>query len=384
MFGPLFLKDLFPTRLKPDVQELYTTVTIQNLALAMVAIFEPVYLYESGYSLSTICLFYAGVYFLYIWLMPLGAKFCLRWGYEKGIAVGTVLWVVFYICLAASVGSLNWLYAAMVIYALQKTFYWTGYHAKFAQYSDPQEQGREIGGINALDSIAKVIGPIIGGLLLLVGGFKLLFIVVAGLMLVSIVAILINPKHFKPEAMRYGDLWRFLWHKKNRSLRWQSFAYGEELIAIVVWPVIMAVAVGSDNMVLGGVVAAATLLTAIFTLYIGNLTDRHSPRAVLGYGVLIYFISWLVRPFASSVGAVLGADALSRFSKNTVAVPFVQGLYSEAQNDNRVMKRVASFELGLSIAKMIMALIAAVVVAAGLPVWLVFILSGFVTLLYLL
>lgn len=378
-----FINALLPVRLQPAVRDLYVATTIQNFALATVAVFEPVYLFQAGYRLSTICLFYAGVYLLYLLLLPLGVKFALRWGYEKGMVVGSLLWVALYVLLALSVGNHWLLLAAVAVYAVQKAFYWPGYHADFAQYSVDEEQGREIGSISFLQTGAAILGPAVGGVILATGGFTTLFTVVAMLLLVSNTPFLRRPERFEPERMRYGELWRQLLAKANARWTVASLGYGEELVALVLWPVAMSIVLAQNSVVLGGLTALAALVTAVSAPLLGSLGDRLAPSRILRSSALLYLVSWLGRPLVASPLGVLAADTLSRVTKNGIGVSYSQLLYHRARQDGRVMVRVMTFELGLAIAKAAVALLLALLFYLGAQLWLGFAVAGAFTLLYL-
>ncbi len=378
-----FINSLLPVRLKSAVRDLYVATTIQNFALAMVAVFEPVYLFQSGYRLSTICLFYAGVYALYVLLLPLGAKFSLRYGYEKGMVVGSLLWVALYVCLALSVNNHWLLVVAVAVYALQKIFYWPGFHADFAQYSVDEEQGRELGSISFLQMTAAIIGPAVGGIILATAGFTTLFTVVAMLLLVSNTPFLRRPERFVPEVMRYGELWRQLCSRVNWRWTLSSFGYGEELVALVLWPIAMSIVLAQNSVALGGLIAGAALVTAISAPILGKFSDQLSPRRILSGSTWLYLFSWLLRPLALSPLGILAADTVSRVSKNGIGVTFSQLLYRQAREDGRVMVRVMTFELGLAVAKTVVALLLALAFVLGAQLWFGFAVAAGCTLLYL-
>ena len=66
-----FLKSFLPSNMRRQVKELFIATTLVNLALAMVTLFEPIYLYQKlGYRLHEIMLFYFIVYALYFFIMP--------------------------------------------------------------------------------------------------------------------------------------------------------------------------------------------------------------------------------------------------------------------------------------------------------------------------
>ncbi len=370
-------------RLKSAVRDLYVATTIQNFALAMVAVFEPVYLYQAGYRLGTICLFYAGVYLLYILLLPLGVKFSLRFGYEKGMVVGSLLWVALYVLLALSVANHWFLLAAVAVYAVQKMFYWPGFHADFAQYSVDEEQGRELGSISFLQMSAAIVGPAVGGIILATAGFTTLFTVVAMLLLVSNTPFLRRPERFEPETMRYGELWRQLCARVNRRWTLASLGYGEELVALVLWPIAMAIVLSQNSVALGGLMAGTALVTAISAPILGKLSDQASPRRILRNSSLLYFASWIWRPLVANPLGILISDTLSRVAKNGIGVSYSQLLYRRARDDGRVMVRVMTFELGLAVGKALVALLLVAAFALGAQLWLGFAVAAAFTLLYL-
>jgi hypothetical protein len=56
---------IFPSFLKREIGELYITVSIQTFALSMISLFEPIYLFELGFSISQILLFFIFVYLIF-------------------------------------------------------------------------------------------------------------------------------------------------------------------------------------------------------------------------------------------------------------------------------------------------------------------------------
>ena len=92
-----FIKSFLPHSMKRQVKELFVSTTLVNFALAMVIIFEPIYLYKIGYNLQHIMLFYLIVYLVYFFIIPFGGKFSRKFGYEIGLLVGTFLYIAFYV-----------------------------------------------------------------------------------------------------------------------------------------------------------------------------------------------------------------------------------------------------------------------------------------------
>ena len=74
---PKFIRTFLPHKMKRQVKELFVASIIVNFALAMVQIFEPIYLYQMGYSLTKIALFYLVVYALYFFLITVFHSFLM-------------------------------------------------------------------------------------------------------------------------------------------------------------------------------------------------------------------------------------------------------------------------------------------------------------------
>lgn len=387
-----FIKTILPHRMKRQVRELFISTTLINLALALVTLFEPIYLYKIGYDLQHIMLFYLITYVCYFFLMPLGGKFARQRGYEIGILVGSFLYIAFYISLFLIARYPELFYIAPIIYALQKTFYWPAYHADFAHFADSQEEGREISTMNAASSLVYIIGPVLAGFIISQWGYGVLFITASVIFLASNIATLVTKEKFTPANFSYGEVYRDLFSRENRQALWAYIGFGEELIVLVVWPVFISIVI-ADVFNLGIIVTLATLVTTIVTLYIGKLSDSRNKRKILSLGSYIYSLSWFFRVFISTTVGVFFVDTLSKLGKNIVAVPLIALTYEKAQairkkDDSSVMNRIVFFEMSLVVGKFLAILaiyiLTSFVADEALAFKITFILAGAMTLLYML
>ncbi|MDZ4221635.1 MAG: MFS transporter, partial [Patescibacteria group bacterium] len=229
-FKPLAtVKTFFATRLSYQVRELYLSVSIVTLAVAMVAIFEPIYLYQLGFSLQQILLFYLAVYVLYLVFVPLGAKFARRFGYEKAILVGSPFLALYYIFLFLIPHNPVFVGLAVAAYVLQKTFYWPGYLADFARFGRVSERGRELSNLLLVTMIMSIAGPLLGGALLAAWGFKVLFSVATIIILASNLPLLATPERFTAVPFSYIGSFKRLFYRENRRNFIGYLGFGEEL-----------------------------------------------------------------------------------------------------------------------------------------------------------
>jgi len=394
---PAAIKNLvlscFPRQLTRQVRELYLSSIILLFAESMVMIFEPVFLYlifsqlfDFTHSLQLVLIFYLIIYILYFFALPLGARFAKYFGYENSIAWG----VFFTAALYGSLFLMNkylWPAAALTIifYVCSKLFYWPAYHADFARFSEAGQRGRAIGNLAVLETIACVIGPLLGGLILQFSNFFWLFSIAAGLMILSNIPMLITKEKFTPSTFGYFKAYQTLFSRERRRKFFALWGFGEELIVMVIWPIFIFIVV-KDFLGLGSLTSLSLLITALAFIFIGRLTDRHDGHKILKYGAIFYFFGWLLRLLSRSIFGVFMVDAYSRFSKQSISVPVVAMTYSRATSkDASVMSTIVFFEMSLVVGKIVAMLLALLLLQLFAPGWnALFILAALFTLLYLL
>ncbi|MFA5020784.1 MAG: MFS transporter, partial [Patescibacteria group bacterium] len=347
-----FLASFFANRLTRQVRELWASTLIMDLAVSMVAIFEPVFLYllfSRYYPLSAalmlVCLFYLAIYAAYLFAIPLGAKFARRFGYENSIAVASVFFILIYFSLFAARTWPVFIAVAIIAYVAQKTFYWPAFHSNFARFSAAGERGREISNLWALESAIYIIGPLIGGLAIEFYGFKALFVLVSILMLASNIPMLITRENFEPKKFAYWPAFRRLFDRDNRRRLSAHLGFGEEWIALVIWPIFMYL-VARDFLGLGLISASSTFFATVIILFIGRWTDKNDKARVLRFGSILYFFSWLFKILARAASGVILVDVYSRVAKSTIALPITADIYDNAKRGS-VMETIVFFEMSL-------------------------------------
>ncbi|HBH16679.1 MAG: hypothetical protein UV57_C0031G0006 [Parcubacteria group bacterium GW2011_GWD2_43_10] len=349
------LGQLLPHNLSRQVRELYWATVLQNMALAMLLLFEPIYLWQQGFSVEAILWFFLAIYVAYFLALPLGAKFATTTGFEISIALSTVFQIAYYICLYLVAIAWWWAIPAVFLYTLQKMFYWPAFHADFARYSDAAEEGKEVSTLHITLSAVYVIGPLLGGALIAYGSWLMMFAVGCLLILVSNWPLLRTREEFKPRNFPYLDAYKRLFAKEN----WRSLigylGFGEELILLVLWPVFIATVI-NNYVEIGALVAGSTLIMVLATLYVGKLSDTKNIHSVLRFSTLFYMFAWLVRLTTRSPFGVFIIDSTSRLTKNIVQVPLHTLLYEKAKTRS-VMDTVISFEMALVLGKIVAAVI---------------------------
>ncbi len=376
-------------RLTRQVKELFSSTLIFNFAVALVAIFEPVFLYlvfikdfNLTRTLQLIFLFYLAVYFIYFFALPLGGKFVKKLGYEWTIAVSTVFSALFYFVFFG-ISYCFWLIIpAVFLYVISKTLYWPAYHSNFASFSVDGQQGREVSNLVVLQSVVYVFGPLAGGFILKFFNYQALFIMAGILMILSNIPMLITREKFRSGSFPYWEIFQEFWRPANRKRLFSFLGFGEELIVLVIWPIFIYVIV-RDFLGLGALSAVSILVTTVVFFYIGRISDRRDRRLILGYGAIFQFFSWLIRLFTRSVFGVFVIDVYSRISKQAVVIPMIAEVYEEAQ-DRAVVRSILFFEMSLVLGKILALVLGLLLLEIFIPGWnALFLLAALFTLCYL-
>ena len=373
----------FHRRLNKRLGGLYLAATILDFALAMVVLFEPVYLYRLGYSIQHILLYYIIVYGVYYVVVPLGGKFVARIGPARSMAFSSVMLVGYYLSLLLVADMSVFFWMAPLFFALQKMLYWPAYHMDFILNSDQGERGKEFSGLWSLSTIVYIIGPILGGLIIQQVGFSVLFGLVMVLILLSNIPLFLSPMTYHGTIMSYWKMFIQPFTKYHLRTTLSYFALGEELVMLTVWPIFIALTFVSYEK-MGGAIAVATLITAVVTLYIGKLIDGDKPVRTLRIGAAISVVVWALRPLLTTIGQVFTSDTFGRIAKNTTFVTLTTASYSKAIREKQVIERAVLFEQGFALGKTFIA--AGIIVLATFisPFTAAFMAASVVSLLYFL
>jgi MFS family permease len=373
----------FHKHLNKQMGNLYLATTILDFSLAMVVLFEPVYLYQLGYSIQHILLYYIVVYGLYYFLVPLGGKVVAKYGPSRSIAASSIMLIGYYVSLLLVPQFSITFWIAPVFFALQKMLYWPAYHADFILNSDDNERGKEFSGLWSLSTIVYILGPALGGIIIQQAGFSVLFGLVMVLIMVSNVPLFIVGTTYHGTLSSYWKMLIQPFSKLHLRSTLSYFALGEELILLVVWPIYLALTFTSYEK-MGGAIAIATFITAIVTLYIGRAIDHNQQSQALRWGAWATVANWLLRPFLKSVGLVFISDTTGRVAKNTTFVTLTATSYNKALREHQVIERSVLFEQGFALGKTCIAAVIIIISSFVSPFTASFVAAGAVSLLYLL
>lgn len=360
--------------------ELYASSTISNLALAVTSVFEPIFLFDVlHFSVPQVLLFMAVVYSTYIVVIPFGGKFASNYGYRHSIALSVPFQIFYWLALLASIGHPMYAFLAAPILALQKSFYWPGFHSVMAYYGQTEQVGREFGAMYALENISLIGGPLIGGIFAQYFGMPSVFLLAAIIYCFSIIPLLLAAEVFVPRNYTYWQTWELYKSFPKKFLGYLGF--GDELLVLTVWPIFIFL-IATDYKDTGLLAAGASLVATIVALFLGKITDTYTKRLMVKIGAFFNAIFWVGRVFCVNFITTFTADSLSRTSRETLFIPLSTLTYLRAEATH-VVPYAVFFEQSLAIGKLSACLIGALLFYLTGSFMLLFIVAAGYSLLYM-
>src|SRR3989338_10725119 len=261
---------------KHELSELYVMMALRALAMSLVGIFVPVYLYILGYGVLSIILFFMAVSATHALLCPVSAKVSSKVGVKHGMLFGFLLYFIYYVSLAMLADNSRLFFFVAAALGAAQAMFWVPFHAFFPVFTDKKKRGEEIALLQIFLSTVSVVAPFIGGLIILFFGFDTLFSAgLAVLMAAALPLFATRDVRFPFTSFRADGFHR----KVAVSLFSGSSAWANEIF----WPLFAFMIVGSAA-VLGGIVAFATLVAFVAIWIVGKLCDNGHRKGALELG----------------------------------------------------------------------------------------------------
>lgn len=347
-------------RASQEMRRIMMSVGILNFAVGSITLFEPIYLYNLGYALRDILIFYGAMYFIYVIILPFGSWLTRHWGLHHAMLYSGPFLIAYYLLLMGAGGHPWFLFLAVPVLAIQKTLYWPNYHSAIAESGSGAERGRELSELYLLMEIVAVFGPIFGGLVITGLGFPSLFAIASVLILISYMPLMTIPERQDGDGFSAANVWKKIFDPSRwrQTVAW--FAYGEELLGMTIWPIFVFLAAGGFVQT-GTAISASLVVVMALTLIAGRYIDRKN-HELTRLGGLLTVAAWLVKPFARTVGAIFGADAFYRLSRTSLDMPVFASLYARAK-EGSVREEVVVMEMCYTGGKLFIAVIGIVILS---------------------
>lgn len=313
-----------------ELGELYISITLKTFAFSMIGVFVPIYLYQLGFSLQMVALYYT-MYFAF--RLPgnyLAGLLTARYGPKHIMSYAYVITLV-YLGTLMTMESYQWpLWLLAFSGAFSVSFFFVAYHVDFSRVKSTKNVGSEMSHIYLLQKTASAIGPLLGGLLAMTVGINF----VIGISIVFIM-LAIWPLMLTREPIRRREtmsLRTVPLKKEMRNMVAYSFVGVGRQMTLSLWPLYVAVFVFTENIygMIGLVTSVSVVASILMAKMIGNLIDNHKGLLLFQYSTIFLTVIHSLRVLVTSLAGVVGNNIVSEFSETGVLLPLMKGFYARA------------------------------------------------------
>ncbi|MEF8880462.1 MAG: MFS transporter [Candidatus Nanohaloarchaea archaeon] len=332
--------------LTQEIQEVYIHSFIFKLAESLVAIFIPFYIIQNGFGPIDVFAFYAIYYLTHMaGTVPFGVL-ATKIGYKHTSLLSSVFILAFYITIR-SAETHPLLYLSAFLGGLGLTIYWMGMNPEVAKSSNDGKTEEETGLFFSMPSIASIIAPFTGGLILLHFGSGILFLIAAFLMFLSFTPFLLTSEHKDGIEMELKDI-------MTRDLLKDVltyFAEGSHTVGRkILWPLYLAMVIGgSVNIGTAGTLLA--LGSAFTSVFVGKITSEKNKARVIMIGALISAATMIMMSQVTATMSAFAISALHGLSYTAVRLPIYSTTIKRAEQKD-LMEYFSIREISLSMGRL--------------------------------
>lgn len=318
-----------------EIAELYMSRMLRMAALYIASAFMSIYLYQMGYGIGQIALFWS-VFFLFktITALPV-AGLIARIGPKHGILVSNLLYIPSMIGFALLPSFGPWLLAPiLVLQATSASMYAIAYTIDFSKVKSVEHAGKEIAYMNILEKITTSVSPLIGGVLAFLFGPQFVLVVAAALFALAAV-----PLFNSAEQVQTGKklvFKGFPWHLIRQHWLAQTAVGYDVFTSGTVWTLytaVIVIGISSSNeiYVITGMLLSVVLIATLISSYIyGKLIDKSKGGLLMKVSTVANSLTHLVRPFITSPFAVAGANVANEVATTGYTMPYTRAVFDNA------------------------------------------------------
>jgi MFS family permease len=315
-----------------ELSELYTSQLLRSLAVHLIGLFTPVYLYSLGYSLVEIALFHVG-WFIVRPAIDIGSAFIIaRIGPKHTMLMSAVIHVT-YLALLLTLETYRWpLIGVALVGTTAYGLYLLALHVDFSKIKHTDHGGKELSYLVTVERLGAVAGPVVGGVVASFYDPRYTIGLAMCILLISAV-----PLFLSAEAVQTRQKIKFKgldWRPHARDYVSAVPATLENAVSIIVWPLFISVFILGENAFakLGAIVSLSTLSSILLSRSIGGLIDNQRGRQLLVTGSILNALLHLYRPFALGISQVTLVNIINEPITAMYRMPYMKGLYDSADS----------------------------------------------------
>ncbi len=314
---------------KREIHRIHIAHTLRAIALSVVSIYVPIYLLTLGYSLSEVIIFYmifhiSGLLFTLVIISPL----INRYGLIRTLKLYYPIEILFYILLYVLAIYAIPLWVVAVIGGMATFTYWVPLNILLVKHTHYDKMGSDLATFFALPKIFKVVGPLIGAILVPTVGFWSVFVLAMfGLILsfIPLVGIKRSSVSATPQLREAFQKMRkrkklFILEIFDNILEESEWFWGIYIFLII--GTLSAPGIAGSLSAIGGI---------LFLLFVGKAANKNARMLILTASIFMVIVSilriFVVVPLSVYVVTLFGSFVMTLF-----LVPYFSVIYRAVKN----------------------------------------------------
>lgn len=321
---------MFKRKRNNNLRAVYLMHSIDGFAGSLIGVFIPIYFLTLGYSVSQVIIYFIYYYILCCLFSFLSIYVAKYLGLVQSL-IARFPFLLIYLVLLYSLKFSFWSLVFIGIFsALQNMLYWIPLHILFTNNVE-KNVGSEIGKLFAFPQIIGMLGPLIGGTVAMIFGFKVLIAIVIFITSISVIPLL-GQKPIKVSfSFKMAKGIRLF--RKYKEIFWAEIFYNiSDEVEAIIWPIFVFLVL-DNTMSLGAISTILGFSSILFTLFMGNASDKHNKKKIMKIGSILLAIVWTLRYFFDNELMFYVITLLVGFFTILVSVPLHSVIYSAAKKD---------------------------------------------------
>lgn len=335
-----------------ELTELYISSMLRTFAVSILMVFIPYYLYQLGYPVYQIFIFFA-FYFSGRWITDIGAAyFVARFGPKHSMVVGCVLQIIVSAMMLCQ-GQYHWQFWLLgTLFGASASFFFIAYHVEFSKVKHAVHSGKEIGNMQIFQKLAAIAGPLVGGGAGTLLGPQYIFVIASVVLVLSLWPLF---RSAEPVRIRQKIDFRAM---PYRRMAWDYVSYAglgiENTLCVNLWPLYISLfaLTGSVYAKLGALSSFSVIASIAAAHMIGKYIDTNTARPLLRISSIANALVYIVRPFVGSLWPAFATNIVNEVVTTGYRLPYLKGFYARPDEfPSHTIVYVASMEAFGSVTK---------------------------------
>jgi MFS family permease len=313
-----------------DIRLLYTVRFIVELAARLASFYVPIFLFQLGndqvlpflhqleplqQGMVLIGMFYIVFRITTVVTMPLVGILFKRTSVSFGLTFSHFLMIVVLLSLAQARTWPYLLLVAAIANGIYASLFWISFHTLLSKNTLKNHLGEDLGLLQVGMQLVNMLGPALGGVIIVTLGYPVLFFLAVALLLVSsIISFFLTPVKMKV-AFSFKAVGKLFF---TTDFSTQSVAFVGRYIndaVILLWPLYMYFFLGSADRV-GYFYSLAFLMAMMLSMVFGFYIDHTKGKQSFWSSGGILSLLWMVRGALFSIWSLAVVDALDKLVSN--------------------------------------------------------------------